>query len=196
MRCLTLAERLRNRQKWWSVPAFVLLASATLAQAQPLAERAVEIDGETLPYSIRAFAPGAHLVDPAEKIEPTSALNTARLLNQYLTAGKVEDAALLSNAPRRRFEVLREYEGEVGQASFKQVYAQYFLPQNRLAAEVVVGRHSLLVWHLVEGDRYAGQYYVEVEGKVYMDDVPSAARTRLRRILEAIRTGKIPLPAG
>jgi hypothetical protein len=177
---------------WLSLAACT--ASVTLAQGQPLAEHAVQIDGETLHYAIRAFGPGAHLVDPGAELEPTSALNTARLLNQYLTAGRVEDAALLSNAPRRRFEILRDYKQSVRDEGFKRVYAQYFTPQNRLVAEIIMGTHSLLVWHLREGDRYAGQYYAQVEGKFLMDDVPSEARLRLRRLLEAIRAGKLPLP--
>ena len=178
--------------KWWSVPVF--LGVAALASGQPLAERRVELDGETLHYSMRAFAPGAHVAGPEAGLEPSSALNTARLLNKYLTSGDVEDAALLSNSPRRRFEVLRDYKGSVGEEDFRQVYTQYFDPKNRLVAEVIVDAHSLLVWHLRESNRYAGQYYVQVEGKVLIDDVPSEARLRLRRILDAIRIGKIPLP--
>jgi hypothetical protein len=58
-------------------------------------------------------------------------------------------------------------------------------------AEVALGEHRLLVWDLGEaGHRLAGQYYVEVEGKFLMDDVPSEKRTQLRRVLEAYRTGK------
>ena len=178
--------------KWGSVPGFLLFAA--LAQGQPLADQTVVLDGETLHYSIRAFPPDAQKVDPAAEPEPTSALNTAKLLSLHLTAGKVEDAAMLSTAPRRRFEVLRDYQGAVGDEDFKQVYSQYFQPQNRLVAEVLMGPHSLLVWHLRENDRYAGQYYVQVEGKVFMDDMPSIERFRLRRILEGIRAGKVPLP--
>jgi hypothetical protein len=177
---------------WWLVPA--LLSSATLAAAQPLADRTAQVDGETLHFSIRTFAPGAHLPDAETQLEPTSALNTARLLNQYLTAGKVEDAAMLSTAPRRRFEVLRDYKSAVGEEDFRQVYSRYFEPGHRLVAEVVMGAHSLLVWRLPGNDRYAGQYYRQVEGKVLMDDAPSEARLRLRRILEAIRAGRIVLP--
>ena len=178
--------------KWGSVPGFLLFAA--LAQGQPLADQTVVLDGETLHYSIRAFPPDAQKVDPAAELEPTTALNTAKLLSLHLTAGKVEDAAMLSTAPRRRFEVLRDYQGAVGDEDFKQVYSQYFQPQNRLVAEVLMGPHSLLVWHLRENDRYAGQYYVQVEGKVFMDDMPSIERFRLRQILEAIRAGKVPLP--
>lgn len=180
------------RSKCWAIPVF--LFHVTLALAQPLADHTVEINGETLHYSIRAFPPGAHLADPGATFEPDSALNTSRLLSRYLTAGAVEDAALLSTAPRRRFEVLRDYKSEVGDEDFRQVYAKYFKPENRLAAEVTMGTHSLLVWYLREDDRYAGQFYVRVEDKVLVDDTPSEPRSGLRRILEAIRTGKVLLP--
>lgn len=181
-------------RKWR--PAALGLLFAALAHGQPLTEHSVELDGETLQYSVRAFPQGAQQVDATAEPEPTSALNTAKLLSLYLTAGKVEEAALLSTAPRRRFEILLDYKTAVGEEDFKQVYTQYFLPQNRLLAEIVMGPHSLLVWHLRDSNAYAGQYYVQVEGKVLMDDAPSLERFRLRRILEAVRAGKIALPAG
>lgn len=181
-------------RKWWPAAAGLLLAA--LAHGQPLAERSIELDGETLNYSLRTFPPGAPSVDANAEPEPTSALNTAKLLSAYLRSGKVEEAALLSTAPRRRFEILLDYKTAVGEEDFKQVYAQYFLPQNRLMAEIVMGPHSLLVWHLRDNNAYAGQYYVQVEGKVLMDDAPSLERLRLRRILEAVRAGTISLPAG
>ena len=37
------------------------------------------------------------------------------------------------------------------------------------------------------GNRLAGQYYVEVEGRFLLDDVPSRSRTELRGVLEEIR---------
>ncbi len=174
----------------------LVLAATTGVHAQPLTERTIVIAGATLHFSIRAFAAEAQLADAAATPEPTSALNTAKLLNQHLSAGRIEDAALLSTAPRRRFEVLRDYRQAVGEDEFRQVYAQYFLPENRLVAEVIMAGHSLLVWHMKRNDRYAGQYYVQVEGKVLMDDTPSETRTRLSRVLDAIRTGKMPVPSG
>ncbi|MSP96820.1 MAG: hypothetical protein EXR29_06235 [Betaproteobacteria bacterium] len=171
------------------------ISAAALAEAQPLAQRTLELDGETLHYTVRTFAPEARLsAETAATLEPTSALSTAQLLKRYLATGRIEDAALLSNAPRRRFEVLREYQHAVGEGDFKQVFTQYFYPENRLVAEIIIERHSLLVWHLHNDGRYAGQYYVDVEGRVLLDDAPSEARSRLRRILEAIRSGRIPLP--
>jgi len=182
----------RVQGKWWSIPVF--LTAATLAQAQPLAERTLALDGETLKYAIRAFAPDAHLggVQCAGRFEHCG--STAKLLNRYLSAGQIEDAALLSNAPRRRFEVLNDYQHAVGEDDFKRVFTQYFHPDNRLVAEIIVERHSLLIWHLREDDRYAGQYYVEIDGKVLLDDVPGNVRSSLRRILEAIRSGGISVP--
>jgi len=176
--------------KWWTLP--VLLAAATFCAAQPLAEQAVELNGEALRYSIRAFSPDVHL--EATAAATFSALHTAIALNQFLSAGNIEDAALLSNAPRRRFEVFSDYRRSVGEDGFKRVFAEYSNPENHPVAEIRMGTHSLLVWHLRNRDYYAGQYFVEIEGKVLMDDVPGETRAKLRRVLEGIRTGSIRLP--
>jgi hypothetical protein len=165
-----------------SVPIFLSLffaAAAALAQAE---ERVLELAvGETLRYSVLdAPAPSA-----------LSARDTAMRLLRHLADGDIEQAALLSNAPRRRYEVLHEYRGSVGEEEFKRLFAQYFLPENRLVAEVALDAHRLLVWDLGGAEhRLAGQYYVEVEGRFLMDDVPSEKRAQLRRVLEAYRMGK------
>jgi hypothetical protein len=171
--------------------AGVLLASGAAAQGE---ERTLETDsGARIAYTLRVHPADAHLAKPAKNLAPVSALDTAKLLNLHLSTGDIEEAALLSNAPRRRFEVLRDYRESVGEEEFKRVFAQYFLPQNRLVAEVAIANHRLLVWDLREGaNRVAGQYFVEVEGRYMIDDVPSDNRTRLRWVLEAYRSGKIP----
>lgn len=152
------------------------------------------MNGQTLRYSIHAFPVGANRIDPAVSLEPVSALDTAKLLNRFLTAGRIEDAALLSNAPRRRFEVFRDYKDSVGAEGFTQVYAEYFYPENRVVAEVSMENHSLLVWHLRASNRYAGQFYVQIDGKYYVDDRPGPTRDALRGLLEAIRQGRLLLP--
>ena len=124
---------------------------------------------------------------------PGSALDAARLLNLYLSLGDIEEAALLSNSPRRRFEVLREYRESVGEEAFKSVFAQYLAAENRLLAEIAIDKHRLLIWDLQQGARrIAGQYFVEIEGRYLIDDVPNDTRTRLRWVLEAYRNGKLP----
>lgn len=183
---------MRHQGKWWSVPVFA--AFATLAFAQPFADHAVEINGEALRLSIRAFPAGANLMDPATPLEPVSALETAKLLNRHLTAGNIEEAALLSTSPRRKFEVLRDYKDSVSDEGFREVFTEYFVPENRLVAEVSMDGHSLLVWHLRTANRYAGQFYVQIAGKVYIDDMPSPTRSALRGVLDAIRAGKVSLP--
>jgi hypothetical protein len=170
-------------------------AYSAAAPAQPLTERTIELDEQTVHYSIRTFPAGANRVDLDARLEPVSALDTAKLLNRHLSSGAVEEAALLSNSPRRRFEVLSDYKSGVGEEGFKQVFSEYFDPGNSVVAEISLGNHSVLVWHLRKYSRYAGQYYVRVEGKVLIDDVPSEARTTLRKLLEAFRAGKLPLPA-
>jgi hypothetical protein len=110
---------------------------------------------------------------------------------RHLAAGNIEAAAALSNAPQRRLEVLRDYRDAVGEEAFKRVFGRYFAPENRLIAEVAIGPRRLLVWELGEADhRLAGQFYVEVDGKFVMDDIPSRERSELREVLEKMRTSK------
>ena len=174
----------------------VLFFSATL-HAQPEEIRTLELDGGgRVTYTLRSHPANAHAARPAGELAPTSALDAAKLLNLHLSAGDIEEAALLSNAPRRRFEVLRDYRESVGEEEFKRVFAQYFYPENRLLAEIGIGKHRLLIWDLKEGaNRIAGQYFVEIEGRYLVDDVPNDARTSLRWVLEAYRSGKIAPPA-
>ena len=174
-----------------------LLCAAPLC-AQTEEPRTLELEGGgKVIYTLRKHPPDAHVLRPAAALAPSSALDAAKLLNLHLSTGDIEEAALLSNAPRRRFEVLREYRESVGEDEFKRVFAQYFFPENRLVAEIAIDRHRLLIWELNPGARQAspqlshlaGQYFVEVEGRYLIDDVPSDARTQLRWVLEAYRAG-------
>lgn len=172
--------------------AGICLAPASHAQT----EQALTLEvsgGASVSYTLRTHPADAHLTRPGTELAPTSALAAAKLLNLHLSAGDILEAAVLSNAPRRRFEVLREYREAVGEEEFKKVFSHYLSPQNRLLAEIAIGRHRLLVWDLKEGaTRIAGQYFVEIEGRYFVDDVPNDTRTRLRWVLEAYRAGKLP----
>ncbi|MBC7804443.1 MAG: hypothetical protein H7Y16_11255 [Candidatus Parcubacteria bacterium] len=165
----------------------------TGAWAQSEEPRTLELTGGgSVTYSLRIHPANAHVARITGELAPTSALDAARLLNLHLAAGDIEEAALLSNSPRRRFEVLRDYRESVGEEEFKRVFARYFDPENRLLAEIAIGNHRLLVWDLKEGaTRIAGQYFVEIEGRYLVDDVPNDARTSLRWVLEAYRSGKL-----
>jgi hypothetical protein len=182
--------------------AFVSAVSLSTAQAQSEETRTLELEGGAkVAYTLHLHPAGAH-VAPLSDPAPTSALNTARLLSQHLAAGDLTEAALLSNSPRRRFEVLRDYRESVGEEEFKRVFAQYLSGENRLLAEIAIDRHRLLIWQLALNEksgaapvRVAGQYFVEIEGRYLVDDVPNDVRTRLRWVLEAYRAGKIARPA-
>ena len=172
--------------------AALLFAGALQAQTEDA--RTLQLEGGALiAYVVRSHPADAHLTRPGKELAPDSALNTARLLNLHLSAGDIEEAALLSNAPRRRFEVLRDYQEAVGDEEFKRVFAQYFTAENRLIAEIAIEKHRLLVWSLKSGaTQIAGQYFVEIEGRYLIDDVPNDTRTQLRWVLEAYRSGKLP----
>jgi hypothetical protein len=127
------------------------------------------------------------LVDPSA---PDSARPAALRMLRHLADGEIEAAAALSNAPQRRLEVLRDYRDAIGEEAFKRVFGRYFVPENRVVAEVAYGPRRLLVWDLGEaGNRLAGQFYIEVDGRFLMDDVPSEARSQLQRILQEYRSG-------
>ena len=147
----------------------LLLVIASAGQAQ---ERALQMpDGRTVTYRI---------VGPDEP----SALPVAQRILSHLAAGEIDEAARLSNEPGRRTEVLRDYLRAVGDAEFRRVYAQYLRPPNRLAAEVAIGPRRLLIWQLeAAGNRLAGQYYVETDGKFLMDDRPGPERSALQQVL-------------
>ena len=125
------------------------------------------------------------LVDPSA---PDSARETALTVLKHLAAGELEQAAALSNAPKRRFEVLRDYRDAVGQDEFQRRFGRFLAPDNRLIAEVAIGPRRLLIWELGEANaQLAGQFYIEVDGRFLMDDVPSRERTELRRVLRRYR---------
>jgi hypothetical protein len=159
-----------------------LFALLVLVNANVLAEERVAqlANGQTVEYRL---IEGDKARDEKESARPTA----LRIL-RHLADGNIEQAALLSNAPKRRFEVLRDYRAQVGDHEFKRVYAQYFFPENRVVAELAVGPRRVVVWDLGEaGHQLAAQYFVEVEGKFLMDDVPSEERSRLRQLLAAYR---------
>lgn len=120
-----------------------------------------------------------------------SARPAAKWVVQRLAEGDIEAVAKVSNAPRERLQALREYQARVGPEEFKRVYARYL--QHEIIDEYAVGPHHLVIWDLVEADGHlAGQYFVK-EGQAFMiDDRPSAARDRLRRLLQESRKEKAP----
>jgi hypothetical protein len=157
--------------------AAAALATASALCAQEGEARFLEIEDQPrIEYRLHVHPANAHVLTPAMALSPDTALNAAKLLNLHLSTGDIEEAA--------------------GDEEFKRVFAQYFDPVNRLLAEVAIDRHRLLVWEL-RGDagapsHLAGQYFIEVEGKFLLNDVPSPVRTQLRRVLEAYRSGQLP----
>lgn len=166
---------------------FALAVAAGAVSAQEML-RTYEEGGHVFTYRQRELPAGAQLIDPAATLQPDSPLSTSKLLGRHLAAGNIEEAALLSNEPKRRFQVLSDYRESVGEAEFKRVFSQYYLPENRLLAEVTIGPHSLLVWHLTGQKHYAGQYYVRVEDRWLIDDVPNETRANLRKVLLSFRS--------
>ena len=169
--CATSARRLSR-----ALAALVLACGAALAQPQ---ERSLALEnGETLRFQVLdATVPDDH-----------SARRVSERLLRHLAAGELEEAALLSTAPRRRYAELASYRATVGEREFKEVFERY-LAAGAPLMEVAIDEHRLLIWDLAEGaqHRLAGQYFVRIQDRFLLDDVPSATRSRLRKVLEAYR---------
>jgi hypothetical protein len=128
-------------------------------------------------------------------IEPGSADSAgevARRMLGHLVEGDLASAARLSNAPEQRERVLRAYLASVGDAEFRRVYAQYAAVP--IAAEVAIGERHLLIWDLPGSA--GGQFFIGRAGAFLLDDVPSAERRTLQRLLRAYRDGKFRPSAG
>ena len=183
---------MRHRSQCQVFLATLLLALGAHAQTEETHTLQRE-DGTSVTYVLRTYPADAHLLSPDARPTPTTPLNSAKLIILHLSDGDIEDAALLSNSPRRRYEELRNYRERVGEEEFKRVFAQYLAADNRLIAEIAIDNRSLLIWDLRTGaTRIAGQYFVEIDGSYLIDDVPNEQRTHLRWVLEAYRAGKLP----
>lgn len=112
-----------------------------------------------------------------------SAQPVAVAILEHLAAGRVAEAAKLSNEPQHREKVLRDYMASVGEDEFRRVYAEYL--SHPVAKEIAVGPRRLIMWQL--GKRLAAQYYVQSGDTFLMDDRPSEERAVLRKALESHR---------
>lgn len=147
-------------------------------------ERTLEIAGKTLRYA---------LVQPGDSVP--SALPAAQEILRLLAVGDIAQAASLSNAPGRRQEVLQDYRASVGEEEFKRIFARY--ARSPVRAEIAIGSHRLLIRDLEDAENsLAGQYYVEVDGRFVMDDVPNETRADLRRVLLSYRKAAKPSSSG
>jgi len=130
--------------------AILLALSSAAVSAQSLEPAQIESGNETIAYSLRRFDPPPAITGASASL-PDSAVDTARRIAGHLAAGEIEEAALLSNAPKRRFEVLMDYREAVGEAEFKRVFGEYADPRNPLLAELAIGPRRALVWRLGPG---------------------------------------------
>jgi hypothetical protein len=174
------------------------LASVALASPAAQSEERFLLlrleNGESLGFTLTSHPPDAHLLAPGQPLEPRSALETAKLVTRHLAEGRIEEASLLSTAPKTRYGLLQEATAGWTEEDFRKTYGSYFAPENRIVGEVAVGEHRLLMWHLKDIDHVAAFYLVDVEGRMLIDDAPNPMRANLRKVLEAYRSGKIAQP--
>lgn len=168
------------------------LAAAHARTAQALSLTLA--DGRRIDYTLRTFPPSASPIASGTKLAPANAFDAARLLISRLARGRIEDAALLSNAPKQRYRLLHEAYAGWKPEDFARAYGRYFVPPNRIVAEASIGEHHLVLWKLQDIDYLAGYFFMDIDGKTYLDDWPSPARAELEQLLQAYRSGKLPLP--
>jgi hypothetical protein len=170
---------------------FCVVIACAFTSAAADEPRFLEFDnGERLGYVVHIHPADAHLPEASAILKPRNALSTAKLVTQYLAEGKIEDASLLSNAPKARYERLRESFEGWSDSDFRRAFGRYFDVENRIVAEVQIHGHRLLIWHLKDTDHLAAFFLVQVEDRMLLDDVPNETRANLRKVLQAYRDGK------
>jgi hypothetical protein len=178
--------------KKWGPSLFFLLLACACVRASAQEQRTLEFEnGDRVSYALSLHPANAHLLDADAALEPRTALNTAKLVTRYLAEGRIEDASLLSNAPKARYARLRESFEGWSEADFRRAYGRYFELENRIVGEVSIDSHRLLIWYLRDTDYLAAFFLVELEGRLLIDDVPNETRANLRRVLQAYRDGKL-----
>lgn len=174
--------------------AFACLAVAA-AHAQTAGSQGLKLaDGRTVDFTLRTPPPGAVTIPPAGTLAPKDAFDAARLLISDLARGRIEDAALLSNAPKQRYRLLRDAYSGWNAGDYARAYARYFVAPNRIVAEASIGPHHLVLWKLQDIDYLAGYFFMDIDGKTYLDDWPGPTRADLEQLLQAYRSGKLKLP--
>jgi len=168
-----------------------VLAAARLALAREARVLEAE-DGERIEYTIRTYSADAHRLPSHGSADASDALDAARRITRLLAAGELEDVSLLSNAPKARFDRLREAFGDWTKDEFERAFGRYFNAENRILGDAAIGRHRLLMWYLKDSDHVTAYYFVDVDGRLLLDDAPSETRAKLRRVLEAYRAGRAP----
>ncbi len=174
--------------------AGMLLALAAHAQTEEIRTLARE-DGTSVTYTLRTYPPDAHLLRPDTKPVPTSALDSAKLhlsapVRRRHRAGRaaVQFAAPALRGAARLPRTTSATTSSSASSRSTSPRRTACSPRSRSTTA------ACSIWDLREGaKRIAGQYFVEVDGAYLIDDVPNEQRTRLRWVLEAYRTGKIPL---
>jgi hypothetical protein len=168
--------------------ALLLFAALVAAAEEP---RVLQLDdGVRIRYTLHTYPAEAHRVDPATELAPTDALSAAKLVTQHLAAGRLEEVSLLSNAPKARYERLRESFSGWSPEDFARAFGRYFAPENRIVGEAAIDNHRVLMWYLSDTEYVTAYYFVEVEGKLLLDDAPSETRARLRQVVEAFRANR------
>ena len=168
---------------------FLLLFVAIVAGAEET--RVLELeDGGRIRFTLRTYPAEAHRLDPAADLAPNNTLDAAKLVTLHLAAGRIEDVSLLSNAPKARYERLRESFSGWSKDDFAAAFSRYFAPQNRIVGEAAIGDRRVLMWYLRDTDYITAYYFIEVDGKMLLDDAPSETRSKLRQVLEAHRSGR------
>lgn len=168
----------------WSLTPILVWAGVALGQESRVLELA---GGARIEYTLHTFPENAHRAETLLQHPPGGTLDTAKLVTQLLAEGRLEDVALLSNAPKARYERLKDSFGNWQKEDFERAFRRYFAPENRILGEAAIGAHRLLMWYLKDTNYITAYYFVELEGRLLLDDVPSETRNRLRRVLEDFR---------
>jgi hypothetical protein len=145
------------------------------------------VDGKKISVTVRAYNPAVVFKEKKEKPDQSSALNSSLSYFSFLASERIEDASKLSNVPATTKQKQEKYLARIGKEEFAKMYADYFSGNAVLKYELVYGKNRVLILHDKGLDADMAQFYVEADGKFWIDESQSDAFELLGKLFSKLQ---------
>ena len=151
------------------------------------------VGGNKMSYNIKTFNPPYKIKKDKTRLNQSSAINCSHLYYSKLAAGDIACAAKLSNKLDMTTAKYALYMERMGKEEFKKMFEDYFGGNAEVRAEIVLGRHTMLVLYDSGNEMYLGQMYVKTDSTYMVAEQEDKEVDQLGSLLNEIQDGKMKL---